>query len=86
MSADPLGTRREAYTALGSASCCREQVYEVLERGPHSNAAIAKALGWPINRVTGRVRELVQNGLVRAAYKDIDVSTGKRVTVWELVR
>lgn len=78
-------TRNEAYDSLDDLTERQAQVLRVLARGPMSNAVIAERLGLPINCVTGRVRELVQDGRVRAAYKDLDARTGRRVTVWGLV-
>ncbi len=77
--------RDEAYRSLDLPTR-QGQVLQVLSRGPMSNAALARTLGLPINCVTGRVRELVLQGRVRAAYMDTDASTGRRVTVWEVVR
>ena len=46
---------------------------------------IAKALGWDINRVTGRVTELVGRGMVRANGTHKDTQTNRTVTLWEAV-
>ena len=50
-----------------------------------TNRNIAKALGWEINRVTGRVTELVNKGMVRANGTHKDVQTNRTVTLWEAV-
>jgi hypothetical protein len=44
---------------------------------------IAKALGWDINRVTGRVTELVNLGLVTADDTTYDSDTNRTVTLWK---
>lgn len=80
-------TRDEAYRSIEhQRPARRQQVVNALAIGPMSNAAIAKRLRLPVHCVTGRVRELVQSGQVRPAYKDVDARTGRRVTVWELIR
>lgn len=58
-------TRNDAYYSLENLSASRRAVYDVIERlGPITDAQIAKALGWGINRVTGRRNELVSIGRV----------------------
>ena len=44
---------------------------------------IAKALGWDINRVTGRVTELVGLGMVIADGTTYDNDTNRTVTLWK---
>ena len=44
---------------------------------------IAKALDWDINRVTGRVTELVGLGLVSTAGTTYDSQTNRTVTLWK---
>ena len=44
---------------------------------------IAKALGWDINRVTGRVTELVSLGLVDTEGTHYDKETNRTVTLWK---
>jgi len=43
---------------------------------------IAKALGWDINRVTGRVTELVSLGMVTSSGTHFDKQTNRTVTLW----
>ena len=50
-----------------------------------TNRNIAKHLGWEINRVTGRVTELVNKGMVKASGTVLDANTNRTVTVWEAV-
>ena len=50
-----------------------------------TNRNIAKALGWEINRVTGRVTELVSKGMVKANGTHKDTQTNRTVTLWEAV-
>ena len=44
---------------------------------------IAKALGWDINRVTGRVTELVNMGMVTTEGTYYDNETNRTVTLWK---
>lgn len=50
---------------------------------PVTNRMIAKHLGWDINRVTGRVTELVDLGKVKSNGTHKDLQTNRTVTVWE---
>ena len=50
-----------------------------------TNRNIAKSLGWEINRVTGRVTELVSKGMVKANGTHKDAQTNRTVTLWEAV-
>jgi hypothetical protein len=76
-------TRDESYHALVTDLGDRQKkVFEILRRGDRSNSAIAYALGWPINRVTGRVKELRDLTLVFPAGVMVDPITLRRVQVW----
>lgn len=48
-----------------------------------TNRMIAKKLGWEINRVTGRVSELVNRGLLVSAGTYEDKETNRTVTLWK---
>ena len=52
--------------------------------GEASNKDLSQALGWPINRVTGRVTELVDRGIVTTDSTKRDAETNRTVTVWKL--
>lgn len=71
----------ESVTELGNKQ------YEVLtkieELQPCSNKKIAKALGWEINRVTGRVNELAKMGLIKSE-KVARNSLGRLEKLWEI--
>jgi DNA-binding MarR family transcriptional regulator len=62
------------------------QVLQILkgELGMGTNRMIAKALGWDINRVTGRVSELRQKGLIRYAGDFVDKETNRTVNLWKV--
>ena len=62
----------------------RKTVYDILVlKGSATNRMIAKALGWDINRVTGRVTELVSLGMVTADGTHKDKETNRTVTLWK---
>ena len=46
---------------------------------------IAEYLGWAINRVTPRRKELVEAGRVECAYKGKDFETGRTVNFWQVL-
>ena len=52
---------------------------------PSTNRMIAKTLGWDINRVTGRVTELVSLGLVITDGTFFDKETNRTVTLWKVL-
>jgi DNA-binding MarR family transcriptional regulator len=59
-------------------------VYGVIKsKGKITNRMLAKHLGWDINRVTGRVTELVNMGMVKASGTTKDSETNRTVTLWE---
>tara|TARA_R100000008_G_C3481743_1_gene114205 strand:+ start:341 stop:517 length:177 start_codon:yes stop_codon:yes gene_type:complete len=55
----------------------------IKSKGKATNRMIAKHLGWDINRVTGRVTELVNLGLVDAEGTHYDNETNRTVTLWK---
>jgi len=64
----------------------RKAVYDILVRkGSATNRMIAKALGWDINRVTGRITELVGLGMVTADGTTYDSDTNRTVTLWKVL-
>jgi DNA-binding MarR family transcriptional regulator len=64
----------------------RKAVYDILLRkGSVTNRMIAKALGWDINRVTGRITELVGLGMVTSDGTTYDSDTNRTVTLWKVL-
>ena len=61
------------------------QVLQILrqELGFGTNRMIAKALSWDINRVTGRVTELREKGLIEYAGDYHDSETNRTVNLWK---
>lgn len=63
----------------------RQKVFSAIQKlQPCTNQQIAKYLGWEINKITGRTRELVERKLVECAFKQKDYLTGRRVNFWKL--
>ena len=70
---------------LKTISDRQKSVYSVLTvHGNCTNREIAKYLQWDINRVTGRVTELVSKGMVSAHGTKFDHETNRTVTVWKV--
>lgn len=69
----------------GTISKRQAQVLKVLhtELGQATNRMIAKKLDWDINRVTGRVSELRQKGLIEHAGDFYDTQTERTVNLWK---
>ena len=62
----------------------RKTVYNIIKsKGKVTNRMIAQELGWDINRVTGRVTELVRLGLVNTNETIYDNQTNRTVTLWK---
>lgn len=54
----------------------------IRELGTACNLDLAMHLRLPVNRITGRVFELREQGLVKESHKDRCEQTGKTVTFW----
>lgn len=67
-------------------SARQEAVMDVLaDHEDMTNSEIAQALGWSINRITGRTNELVKLGKVREARKRTCRVTGRTAIAWRVV-
>tara|TARA_R110000803_G_scaffold57812_2_gene115892 strand:- start:766 stop:1065 length:300 start_codon:yes stop_codon:yes gene_type:complete len=79
-------TQLDSFKELQDVISDRQKtVYSVLKtRGPKTNRGIAKFLGWDINRVTGRVTELVNLGMVTTDRTTFDQETNRTVTLWKV--
>ena len=63
---------------------CRQQVFLTVRKlGVCTDKMISEKLGWPINRVTPRRGELVDNQLVESAYKGPDPVSNRTVNFWQ---
>lgn len=81
-------TSVDAYLSiLDTLSESQGAVYEYLAKnGPASNFTIAKGLKKPINRITPRTNELVEQKLVVAVGKSLQSETGRKVIIWDINR
>lgn len=77
-------TSRLAYESINELGNKQTEVLiKIEELQPCSNKTIAKALGWEINRVTGRVNELAKKGFIKTE-KVARNSAGRLEKLWEL--
>lgn len=77
-------TSRLAYDSVQDLGNKQSEVFTKIEElQPCSNKRIAKALGWEINRVTGRVNELAKMGLIKSE-KVARNSLGRLEKLWEI--
>lgn len=78
-------TSLDAYRSV-DLNTRQAEVYRIIQIfGPITNKRIAEELGWPINRVTGRVNEL--RNKVRSitdAGTVIDPESNRRHTLWKV--
>ncbi len=81
------GTSLNAYAELEKKGLAltQEAVLDTIELyGTICNNEIAKILCWEINRVTGRVNELVKLGILEAKEKRPSRVTGRLSIAWGL--
>lgn len=75
-----------AYKSLEEVGRKQRACFNVIkQRGAAANYDIAHTLGWDINGVTPRVKELRELGLVRQAYKALHPITDRKVIYWEVI-
>jgi DNA-binding MarR family transcriptional regulator len=61
----------------------QEQVYNAIEQyQPVTNRQLSNILRWPINSITGRVKELRDMGLVHKEGSAYDQVTERTVSTW----
>ena len=73
-----------AYRSIVNLGAKQSTVLEKIEElQPCSNKQIARALGWEINRVTGRVNELAKMGLIKTE-KIAKGETGRPEKLWQV--
>ena len=78
-----LGTSRKAYKELKDLGDKQRLIYsqiKLMQNEQPSAQDVADALGWPINRVTGRISELKEFGFVKTDGTKIS-KLGTTVTV-----
>jgi hypothetical protein len=80
-------TRDQSYEDLlngGTLGDKQLQVFKAICGRTGSNRQVSLLLGWPINRVTGRMKELRGMGLVEDAGHTYDIQTNRMVHVWRV--
>jgi|SaaInlV_165m_DNA_1040744.scaffolds.fasta_scaffold01294_2 hypothetical protein len=80
-------TQVESYEKLQPDLSRRQtEVYDCLKssRNGLTNRGVAKLLGWDINRVTGRMNELVAKDAVTGDTTVFDSQTQRTVTLWKV--
>ena len=80
-------TQVDSYKKLvdsGTIGNKQKKVYKTIKSlGQATNRMLANDLGWDINRVTGRVTELVNLGMVSDSGTFKDMETNRTVTLWK---
>ena len=83
-------TQVDSYKKLvesGTIGNKQKKVYKTIKSlGQATNRMIANDLGWDINRVTGRVTELVNLGMVSESGTFKDMETNRTVTLWKCLK
>lgn len=84
-------TQLEAWQAIQDSLCKKQnEVLQVIKSAPKSGKTLFElvdALEWPVNRISGRVRELSQKGLiVDSGARRINPASGKNGIVWIYVK
>lgn len=80
-------TSKEAYKAIKDKLGYNQQVVYNLIKGAKravNDQEISKELGWAINSVTGRRRELYDMNLIEEAFKATYPPTGRTVIYWQV--
>ncbi len=78
-------TSIDAYNSIQDLKGRRLEVYQKLEEiQPASGQQVADALGWPINRVTGRMSELKKLSLIELVRVQKS-KFGATETVWQII-
>lgn len=87
MSYETQQTSLEAYKSLQKTAQAQRKVLECLWlKGPANNRTLSERLGWSINRVTPRVKELREHGYVRIECVEKDTETGRKAIQWKAIR
>lgn len=78
-------TQLAAYNGLTNLKGKRLAVAQAIGSCPGTLVEIAFRLGWPINRVSGRVTELSRAGVVvDSGHRRINPDSGKNGIVWRV--
>lgn len=63
----------------------QDVLHAIIKLGICSDHQIAEYLAWPINRVTPRRGELVENSRIQFAFRGKDFETGRTVNFWKAI-
>lgn len=78
-------TSFEAYQSIVNLGNKQQVVFDVIDKlGGATNEQIANHLGWPINRVTGRVNELYKLKMLEVTGLRPTIA-GRNAKVWSVV-
>ncbi len=77
----------DSYHQLTDIGRAQRIVYNTIaQAGPISRRSLAGLLGWPVNRVTGRVTELMEFQLIKVSRLGYDQETNRHVELLEVIR
>lgn len=79
-------TQLEAYNTLKNINKKQNEVLTaVTESRGVALFDLVSILGWPVNRITGRLNELVKAGIIEdSGERKLNPQTKKRAIVWKL--
>ena len=77
-----LTLRNESYHAVKLGERQADVLSAIEKYQPVSNLQLANILNWPINSVTGRVKELREMGMVINSGTAFDEMTERTVCLW----
>lgn len=77
-------TQRTAFNELKNAESKRDLVFRAIDSyGGLTLFELVKILQWPINRISGRVRELSKNNKIKDSDKRrVNPESGREAIVW----
>lgn len=80
-------TQHDSWDQLQEHLCARQVVVlEAIKEKPATLFELVTKLGWPVNRISGRVNELVAKGKVKdSGSRRKNPASGKSGIVWEAV-
>lgn len=82
---ETLKNRNQSYYQVDTETRQQQVINILAKHGRSTNSEIAKLMNQPINRITGRVNELVKAGKVIIDGSKKDILTNRTVTVFSLL-
>lgn len=79
-------TQREAWDSIqDTLGDAQQLVLEKIVEQPRTAFQVSEVLGWPINRVSGRITELTKKGkIIDSGCRRVNPDSGRNVIVWKL--